>query len=187
MADKIVVLRGGRVEQIGAPLELYNHPHNRFVAGFIGSPQMNFLRGRLDGRGTSGTSIVLEAAPERPSPPLALAPGGPAAKASTAGAAVCVGIRPEHIAIGPIPEPAVELAVTIDHMEQLGAASFLYCKLANGEALTVHTPGQVPHESGEPITVRLPLAALHLFDTTDAERSLLVRDVSAPAGAAAAA
>ncbi|HVO90626.1 MAG TPA: sn-glycerol-3-phosphate ABC transporter ATP-binding protein UgpC, partial [Casimicrobiaceae bacterium] len=62
MADRIVVLRGGRVEQTGTPLELYNRPANRFVAGFIGSPQMNFLHGRATGPNDSVSGIVLDAA-----------------------------------------------------------------------------------------------------------------------------
>ena len=57
MADKIVVLNGGRIEQVGAPLELYNHPANRFVAGFIGSPKMNFLDGRIAAREEGATVL----------------------------------------------------------------------------------------------------------------------------------
>src|SRR5207245_11674363 len=60
MADRIVVLRGGRVEQIGAPLELYNAPANRFVAGFIGSPRMNFLDGKAAANGGAGLLVAID-------------------------------------------------------------------------------------------------------------------------------
>ena len=65
MADKIVVLNAGRIEQVGAPLDLYNHPVNRFVAGFIGSPKMNFLDGRISAREDGATMIDVGGAPVR--------------------------------------------------------------------------------------------------------------------------
>ena len=137
MADRIVVLRGGRVEQIGTPLELYNRPANRFVAGFIGSPQMNFLSGAVAGRED-----------------------------------VLLGIRPEHIALGATSAPSLTLMATIDRIEQLGAASFLYCALAGGEKLTVHTAGQVDLASGARVEVSLPVGATHVFDTSEAGSAL---------------
>ena len=73
MADKIVVLNGGRIEQVGAPLELYNHPVNRFVAGFIGSPKMNFLDGRIAAREEGATVIEVGGARD---PPAARPAGG---------------------------------------------------------------------------------------------------------------
>jgi multiple sugar transport system ATP-binding protein len=171
MADKIVVLRAGRVEQIGSPLELYNHPRNRFVAGFIGSPQMNFLAGRIEAVDASGARIALDAAPAHPSPALRLIEDGVAT-----GARVHLGIRPEHVSLAPVDGPAVEASMTIERIEQLGAISFLYCKLASGEALTVQVPGQLARHSGDTITARFPVASLHLFDASEHERALMLRD-----------
>src|SRR5689334_8857767 len=75
MADRIVVLRAGRIEQIGAPLALYNHPANRFVAGFIGSPQMNFLDAKIQARANGAARVALDAAPADVSPPIRIADG----------------------------------------------------------------------------------------------------------------
>src|SRR5215471_4169980 len=94
MADRIVVLRGGHVEQVGTPLELYNRPANRFVAGFIGSPQMNFLGGRIALAKDGGARISVNAAPQAESAATLLH-----AESLTADGRVVVGIRPEHIAL----------------------------------------------------------------------------------------
>jgi multiple sugar transport system ATP-binding protein len=163
MADKIVVLRGGRVEQIGAPLALYNRPQNRFVAGFIGSPQMNFLAGRVAAIDAAGVRIALEAGDTGTVAPLAMRSADGAA-----GREVTLGIRPEHVALEPGPGAAIEVPATIERLEQLGAASFLYCRLRNGETLTVHAPGQVAHRSGDALAVRIPIDAAHLFDADEA-------------------
>ena len=92
MADKIVVLNGGRIEQVGAPLELYNHPANRFVAGFIGSPKMNFLDGRVDAREDGATVIRVGGASVRLPRDL---PG------AVEGEPVTFGVRPEHLTVDP--------------------------------------------------------------------------------------
>src|SRR6478672_290376 len=89
MADKIVVLQDGRVEQVGSPMDLYEHPVNKFVAGFIGSPQMNFLEGRVGGSNGSGISFTADG--------LGLLELPVRAESMTAGQAITVGIRPEHV------------------------------------------------------------------------------------------
>jgi ABC-type sugar transport system ATPase subunit len=171
MADRIVVLRGGRVEQIGAPLELYNRPCNRFVAGFIGSPQMNFLGGRVTAIEPTGVRIALDAGGESGDTVIPVQPA-----AAARDARVTVGIRPEHIVVGSAPDAALQLAATIERSEQLGAASFLYCKLANGDSLTVHVPGQLAQRSGDAITVAIPAKAALLFEAGGGERALPRRD-----------
>ena len=160
MADRIVVLRGGHVEQVGTPLELYNRPANRFVAGFIGSPQMNFLGGRVSAANDAGVRVTLDAAQGRES--QASLPVRASAER------VLIGIRPEHIALGSTSAPALALTATIERIEQLGAASFLYCTLAEGGRLTVHAPGQVDLRSGAQVEVSLPVADTHVFDASDA-------------------
>jgi ABC-type sugar transport system ATPase subunit len=171
MADRIVVLRAGRVEQIGAPLELYNRPDNRFVAGFIGSPQMNFLGGRIASLQSDGARVVLDAAPD--------AGAGSALPLRGSGAIpnqrVLVGIRPEHVSLGAAAAGSLQATVKIDRVEQLGAASFLYCSLVSGEQLTVHALGQVGYANGDQVTVNLPVSDIHVFDATNADTMLALR------------
>jgi multiple sugar transport system ATP-binding protein len=159
MADRIVVLRNGRVEQIGTPLELYNRPANRFVAGFIGSPQMNFLNGRVVAADGAGIRVSLDAGPER-NPDVSL----PIAGSPAPGQRAVLGVRPEHLSLGAASGPALSLAATIERIEQLGASSFLYCTVPGGERLTVHVPGQPAFQSGAQVEVALPIAHTHVFD-----------------------
>jgi multiple sugar transport system ATP-binding protein len=167
MADRIVVLRAGRIEQVGTPLELYNAPANRFVAGFIGSPQMNFLGGRVEASDGGDVRIALDAAQGRagtsmPAVDGSLSPDQP----------IVVGIRPEHIAIGTSTTPALHVSAEIERIEQLGSATFLYCMLEGGERLTVHSPGQASLSRGERIEVSLPIARTHVFKTADGDAAV---------------
>jgi ABC-type sugar transport system ATPase subunit len=135
LADRIVVLDHGRVMQFGSPLELYHHPANKFVAGFIGSPKMNFLPANL----LSGL---------RPG-----VPGEPPAE---------VGVRPEHVQLGGGGELTLEgRAVTV---ERLGAESFVYLDIGQDEPLVVKVPGETGVKPGEAVPVGVPAAALYLFD-----------------------
>ncbi len=111
LADRIVVLRAGRVEQVGTPLELYDNPDNLFVAGFIGSPRMNFLRAELAEDG----SVVLTDF-EKAVVPFTFADRPPA------DTALLLGVRPEQFdASGD-----VSLALAVDLVEHLGGSSFAY-------------------------------------------------------------
>ncbi len=146
LADTIVVLRGGRVEQAGAPLELYGDPDTAFVAGFMGSPRMNFLQGTVEPGGAVAFAGTRAAVPWRAGPPE---PGTP----------VQVGIRPEHLgAAGP-----VRLAATVDVAEQLGGVSYLYGATASGERLVVEQRGPATGRAGEAVTVGLDPADLRVF------------------------
>jgi ABC-type sugar transport system ATPase subunit len=145
MADRIVVLRGGRIEQVGAPLDLYNHPANRFVAGFIGAPQMNFLKGALDGR-----TLRLESGMVR-DVPVAQAGSMP----------VTLGVRPE--AIGVSLDGHGDVQVVVKNFEQLGSVTYIYTAFANGETLTVQLPRQIPLTRGQTIGVTFDAASFHLF------------------------
>ena len=162
MADKIVVLRAGRIEQVGAPLDLYNRPANKFVAGFIGSPQMNFVAVTA----AEGGSV-------------APAFGGhvtvPGARAS-AGTALTLGVRPEHLSLQPQPG-ALALPITVAQVEQLGGLSLVYGSLPDNLAgsdtrVTVQSPGQVRTSVGDTLTAYAPAEACHLFATDEAARSL---------------
>ncbi len=150
MADKIVVLRDGRVEQIGVPLELYNHPANRFVAGFIGAPQMNFLAGK-----TTATGVALNGTLEKQ---VALATGA-------GDQAVVVGVRPEVIGVSLDGEG--DAKATVRNSEQLGSITYIYSELTSGEALTVQLASQIPLNRGQEIGVTLPADSLHVFAEDD--------------------
>jgi multiple sugar transport system ATP-binding protein len=147
MADRIVVLRGGRIEQVGRPLELYDRPANPFVAGFIGSPAMNFLEGRVaDGRfrGPEGVEI-------------ALTPGLPLGE----GAAATLGVRPEHLEIGPAEAPgAVAAEVTV--VEPTGLETVVVAR-RGGLDLVASTRARLALDPGERIGLRPDPTRLHLF------------------------
>jgi lactose/L-arabinose transport system ATP-binding protein len=136
LADKIVVLRAGRVEQAGAPLDLYRDPDNRFVAGFIGSPSMNFFGGVVENRAIKvpglGDQVV--------STDVAL-PGD--------GAKVTVGLRPNHLIIDPDGD-----SHAVDLTESLGGVSYVYLNAGNGDRLIVEAREDqpVPHGSRVGIT-----------------------------------
>ena len=149
LADRIVVLNAGRIEQIGAPLDLYNRPANRFVAGFIGSPRMNFVEGTALGDGR----IELTAA--------GCTLAGFAAAALAPGTAVTLGIRPEHIEITRPSDADVRVAVEI--VEQLGSESYLYGALAEGCPITLRCPDQSRAARGDSVAIRLPRERVHLF------------------------
>jgi multiple sugar transport system ATP-binding protein len=159
MADRIVVLRGGRIEQVGSPLELYNRPANQFVAGFIGSPQMNFVAVKAEADGTltpafGGGVRLLEATP------------------SPAGTLLTLGIRPEHLSLEPQPG-ALSLPFEVQQVEQLGGQSLLYGALPQDQGrLTVHSAGQVLTRVGDTMTAYAPPALCHLFAADDAALSL---------------
>ncbi|MGO4337374.1 ABC transporter ATP-binding protein [Labrys sp. KB_33_2] len=151
MADKIVVLRDGVVMQVGAPLDLYNAPANQFVAGFIGSPKMNFLAGRLAGAGdaieVAGRTVSL---------------GSPLAGARTT-APVTFGVRPEHVLVGGgAGEPLGDVKVHL--VEHLGGETVLYATTSGGENLTISAPGQLRVRHGETVPLRADPALCHVFN-----------------------
>jgi len=160
MADKIVVLRAGRIEQVGAPLDLYNRPANRFVAGFIGSPQMNFLPVTVAGRDAHGVAATL--------PGGRTLPGIAARTAPAAGTPLTLGVRPEHLAL-PTSAADAQLSVTVLHLEQLGAHSLLHGVVTDGETrVTVHVAGQTRVRAGDTVGVTIAAGDARLFADDDA-------------------
>jgi multiple sugar transport system ATP-binding protein len=152
MADKIVVLNAGQIEQVGAPLELYNSPRNKFVAGFIGSPKMNFLTGRVaaaNGNGarieTAGTTVEL-----------------PRKFGGAVGEPVTFGVRPEHITVAD--GSGIRLAdVRVDLVEQLGGSTMVYASTTDGQPLALALEGQQRVPLGATITARVDPAHCHVF------------------------
>jgi ABC-type sugar transport system ATPase subunit len=154
MATRIVVLREGRIEQTGAPLELYNAPRNRFVAGFIGSPQMNFVPAKVAAASAEGTRIEV--------------PGGAsltvraAADGLGAGTPVTLGVRAEHLA--PAQPSTGTLGIAVDQVERLGSQSLVYGRLAGHETrMAVALPGQVDISAGDTLSVAVDAGRCHLF------------------------
>jgi multiple sugar transport system ATP-binding protein len=154
MADKIVVLNAGHIEQVGTPLELYNSPRNQFVAGFIGNPKMNFLPGKAVAANGGGVMVELGSLGSitvpRPAPQ------------SLAGKEVAVGIRPEHVSLGGGKPFSLELTPGL--IERLGIHSIAYSPLASGGNFTALFEGEPPIAEGEPMTIGLDPAQVHLFD-----------------------
>ncbi len=150
MADRIVVMRDGVVEQIGAPLDLYDRPANAFVAGFIGAPTMNLVSGRIL-RGPDGLAFESAAG----GPMLPLPPGTPAA---LDGRAVRYGIRPEHVALGAGP-----LTATLRLIEPTGADTVVV--LANGGLqIQALSRERLMAAAGETVAFRPDADQVHLFD-----------------------
>jgi len=174
MADRIVVLKDGVIEQVGTPLELYNRPANRFVAGFIGNPKMNFLEGTIVPDVNGGFEVTLaggarlDLSGPRKSNGNAAGAGEDERNGdrimSGAPVTVSLGVRPEHIVVEAESAAAVRMDVALT--EQLGGNTVIYGALANGAPLVVQVAGQSPIERGDAIGVRLPPEACHLFDAS---------------------
>jgi multiple sugar transport system ATP-binding protein len=155
MADRIVVMRDGLVEQQGDALALYDLPVNTFVAGFIGSPAMNMIPGTA--RVNGGTPHV--AFPDGATLPMP--PGAPAKD----GQSVLYGIRPEHCAVGGGPGLPVDIVV----VEPTGADTQLYCRF-NGQEVTAMVRDRVAARAGERIALVPDVPRAHVFDAESGVR-----------------
>ncbi|HEX2528623.1 MAG TPA: sn-glycerol-3-phosphate ABC transporter ATP-binding protein UgpC [Geminicoccus sp.] len=152
MADLLVVMNGGRIEQVGTPLEVYGRPASRFVASFIGTPPMNLMAAEImaDGQlALQGLALPLAVAGVRPGP-------------------VVLGIRPEHVEMARSRHEAdIELPVEI--VEELGATRILHARLQEQTFAVATAPG-LPFPDGATLLLRLPPSAIHLFDPADGQR-----------------
>jgi multiple sugar transport system ATP-binding protein len=155
MADKIVVLKLGHVEQVGTPLELYNTPANRFVAGFIGSPKMNFLNAVI--KEVAEGRTVLETGKQTITLPRAVNNG-------VAGQTVEFGVRPEHLTIGPGEGRIPFGEVSIELIENLGGQTLLYTTTSDQQPLTIILDGQHRFELRSAITAYTAPSLCHIFD-----------------------
>ncbi len=151
MADKIVVLQAGRVEQVGSPLDLYHHPRNLFVAGFMGSPRMNLLPATVTGADAGGITVA--------------GPGGinltvPVAPDSLSrGTAVTLGIRPEHLSVDPNGAIAGHAVIA----ERLGGLTLLHIELQDQTMLVVQTDGADATSVHQSVRLSISPAHSHLF------------------------
>lgn len=145
LADKIVVLRAGVIEQVGAPLELYRNPDNKFVAGFIGSPAMNFLNGTVKGGKVDVPALgqavdVAVTLPEE-------------------GTDVILGIRPEHTEVD-----NGQSGLNVELTEALGGVSYTHLKASTGEAIIVEERGDERASEGDKVGLTFDASRAYLFD-----------------------
>ncbi|WP_416208016.1 ABC transporter ATP-binding protein [Chelativorans sp. M5D2P16] len=152
LADRIVVLRDGRIEQVGPPQELYENPDNAFVAGFIGSPRMNFVPAIWEGTqariGSQAFRVALSASP-------------------AAGTRVNIGLRPENLTV--TPEGADQgkaevLSGTVELSEYLGGTQYVHITLVNGTPISVEYRGREIFSPGQPVAIRAAEDAVRVFD-----------------------
>jgi multiple sugar transport system ATP-binding protein len=149
LADKIVVLNGGIVQQVGSPLELYNAPANLFVAGFIGSPKMNLLKGQFD-MVDNQLQVVADGVSFRlPKSPGTLARGG----------AVTLGIRPHEFAL----DAAGPVKGIVQLVEQLGNETVVRVRLENASEITAVLPGQETLRVGSTVSLGFDPGHVHIF------------------------
>jgi multiple sugar transport system ATP-binding protein len=155
MGDRIAVMNNGLLQQVGSPQDLYRKPVNRFVAGFIGSPSMNFIDisvvrdgGRPILRGAEGFELPL-----------------PARFANTIGNAtkLTAGIRPEHLEIGEVQGETATLRATIDVVEFLGNEELLHARIGEKDVVAIVDASERV-KPGDVRDVKIPLEELHLFD-----------------------
>ncbi len=151
LADKIVVLQRGIIEQAGTPLELYHHPENLFVAGFIGSPKMNFLVAKVVATDEDGVTVALA---NRDEIKVDVAPGQ-----VKQGEALTLGVRPEHLKVADRGDISGEVLVA----ERLGGETYLYTQVTDGVMLVVHADGENPTRVHDQVNVAIDGRVCHLF------------------------
>ncbi len=151
MADRIVVLNGGRVEQFGTPMELYHHPKTKFVASFIGQPNMNLIPATVQGVDASGVKVELKGGHQMVLP----------VEASTVntGDKVEVGIRPEHVTLG-----SEGLEISVNVLERLGGVSITYGTIGGDTRFCASLPGDAMIAEGAPMTLSVAPGDCHVFD-----------------------
>jgi multiple sugar transport system ATP-binding protein len=170
LADRIVVMNAGRVDQVGTPMELYDRPANLFVAGFIGSPAMNFIAGRT-GLREGSPILVCDDGHEFPLP---------ADPAIASGRAVTLGVRPEHLGLA----SGGAVSLKVDIVEPTGDETNLYGKVGS-ELVCVRLHQRVAVQPGQAVALAWPLERLHLFDTASGRRLVAGAADGDLAGAAA--
>ncbi len=154
LADRIVVLRDGRIEQVGSPQELYDHPANEFVAGFLGSPRMNFLEGTLSANGSGDGGLKLKNGVE-----IASLSGAPA---SLTNVQCKLGLRPENIKID---KNHKSIDCPVKFVEALGSQTQIYCEIPGApELLTVVAPGNAKVKTGDMLPLSFAAKDCYWFD-----------------------
>jgi multiple sugar transport system ATP-binding protein len=163
LADRIAVMKAGVIQQLDAPLTIYNKPKNRYVAGFIGSPSMNFLKGRI---AEGGMRPILQLGNAK----VSLADYA-ALRPMTAGSEVEFGVRPEHIRIGTGPEQGSSdaFAATVDLVEPMGSDSLVWLNL-DGQVMSARVESSAQYTPGQPVSLRFRVGLASLFDAASGDR-----------------
>ena len=158
LADRIAVMKGGNIMQLGTPDEIYNKPRNLYVADFIGSPSMNFLEGHLEG------GVFKKGALELPMIGYEYANG------QTTDRPVTIGIRPEHVVTGELVAKApVHMTVDVDLVEPMGSDTLVYATM-NGEPFRIRMDGQAVVKAGQSLDIGIDPSRASLFDKADEAR-----------------
>ncbi|NVD38821.1 ABC transporter ATP-binding protein [Ensifer sp. HO-A22] len=161
LADRIAVMKSGVIQQLADPMTIYNAPENLFVAGFIGSPSMNFFRGELQLRDdrafvhANGVDFDVSAYPSR----------GP----FKAGQKVVLGVRPEHVRVDEASSGQPSHQAVVDIEEPMGADNLLWLKLA-GQSMSVRIAGQRRYKPGTAVTLSFDMAVASIFDAVSENR-----------------
>ena len=153
MGDRIAVMKDGLLQQVGTPQELYDHPTNVFVAGFIGSPAMNFATTQTQGGNLMLGDTVLQLS-------------GPVAQAAAdrpAGSELLIGFRPEHLDVADGRGDVVKIPATVDVVEYLGNEELIHAQTAGNEIVAL-IPSERQVKAGEQIDLAVPHDKLHVFD-----------------------
>jgi len=153
MADRIVVLKAGRIEQFGTPMELYHHPKTKFVASFIGQPNMNFIPAKVTGN-TGGLAVELDGGHKMVLPV--------ATDTVSTGDLVEVGVRPEDVALG---DRGLDVSVRV--LERLGGITVTYGAIGREQSrFCASLPGGAPVREGQNMTLSVAPEDCHVFDAT---------------------
>jgi multiple sugar transport system ATP-binding protein len=157
LADRIVVLAAGRIEQVGSPLELYEHPDNLFVAGFIGSPKMNFLEATVVTCNADAAVVQLQTGAQ-----IRCELDASRAKA---GDNVTFGVRPEHLEVAAPGQSDNVIATTVTFVESLGSTTHAYCDYPGvAETLVCELDGATRLKNGAALALAVPPSRTYLFD-----------------------
>jgi sn-glycerol 3-phosphate transport system ATP-binding protein len=155
LSDKLVVMSGGQIEQVGTPADVYRRPETRFVATFIGSPPMNILPGRVEGPGRVSVGGQMIAVADM-------------REGLAQGSDIEVGLRPEDVQAGGAPGFS-SLTMDVDFVEELGATQLFHGKVAGAEFVVQASTGQIPAETRK-LTLSISPANVHLFDPQTTKR-----------------
>ena len=154
LADRIVVLSGGRIEQVGSPMDLYQNPDNLFVAGFIGSPKINLLGGEIVEAGADGARVRLASGD--------MVEAAVSAERAQPGDKVTLGVRPEHFSLD---AAGGAISTVARFVEKLGHTTFAYSALAGvDQEVTSELPADTAVAAGDSLRLGIPPLSAHLFD-----------------------
>jgi multiple sugar transport system ATP-binding protein len=162
MGDRIAVMRDGILQQLDTPQNLYDHPTNMFVAGFIGSPSMNFFPATLE---QSGQELLIKGEGFQVKVP----PQYRQALAAHSGKQITFGLRPEDVAdvrMEPNADTASVVPVTVDVVEPMGSEIYLYLVTSGGQQFVARVDPQTKAQPGQKMEVTFDMAKMHAFDST---------------------